>query len=47
MPNKAKITIKRKSSNSREAIDWIEFNNEATRFDNDLQYLKSKIEAIN
>lgn len=27
-------------SNKRDAIDWIEFNNDATKFDNDLQYLK-------
>lgn len=41
MPSKAKMTIKRKSSNSNDAIDCIEFNSEATRFESDRQYLNN------
>lgn len=42
MPSNANITINRKSSNNSEAIDCIEFNREATRFDSERQYLKDK-----
>lgn len=41
MPRRAKMTIKRKSNSSKDAIDCIEFNKEATKFDNDLQYLEN------
>lgn len=40
MPNSAKITMKRNNSNKSEAIDCIEFNSDATRFDKDRQYLQ-------
>lgn len=42
MPSNANMTIKRKSSNSREAIDCIEFKRDATRLDRERQYLKNK-----
>lgn len=42
MPSNANMTIKRKSSNSKEAIDCIEFKREATRLDRERQYLKNK-----
>lgn len=32
--------MNKKSKSSRDAMDCIEFNNDATRFDRDLQYLK-------
>lgn len=41
MPRRAKITMKRKSRSNSEAIDCIEFNKEATKFDSDLQYLQA------
>lgn len=47
MPKRANITMKRKSKSNREAIDWIEFNKEATRFDKDLQYLNKYNKFIN
>lgn len=40
MPRRANITMKRKSRSNSDAIDWIEFNRDATRFDSDLQYLQ-------
>lgn len=40
IPSKANITINRNKSNSKEAMDCIEFNNDATKFERDLQYLK-------
>lgn len=40
MPRRAKMTMKRKSRSSSEAIDCIEFSREATKFDSDLQYLQ-------
>lgn len=43
MPSNANMTIKRKSSNSKEAIDCIEFKREATRLDRDRQYLKNNL----
>lgn len=43
MPRRAKITIKRKSRSNRDAIDCIEFNREATKFDSDFQYLNKSI----
>lgn len=42
MPRRAKITMKRKSRSNNEAIDCIEFNKEATKFDSDLQYLQTE-----
>lgn len=39
MPSSAKMTMKRKRSRSRDAIDCIEFSKDATRFDRDRQYL--------
>lgn len=42
MPRRAKITMKRKSRSNNEAIDCIEFNKEATKFDSALQYLQTK-----
>lgn len=40
MPRRANITIKRKSNSNKDAIDWMEFNNDATKLDKDLQYLE-------
>ena len=40
IPNNAKITINKNRSNNRDAIDWIEFNRDATKFDSDCQYLE-------
>ncbi len=40
MPNKAKIKMKRKSNKSNEMMDFIEDNNETTKFRNEDQYLK-------
>lgn len=34
--------MKRNNNNKSEAIDCIEFNSEATKFDSDRQYLKIK-----
>lgn len=39
MPRRANITINRNKSRSKDAIDWMEFNKDATRFDSDRQYL--------
>ena len=33
------MTMKRKRSNKREAIDWIELSSDATRLDSERQYL--------
>ncbi|CAL4062822.1 unnamed protein product, partial [Meganyctiphanes norvegica] len=38
MPRRAKIIIKRNKSNKRDAMDWMELSNDATRFDNDRHY---------
>ena len=40
IPRRAKMTMKRKRSRSREAMDWIELRREATRLERDRQYLK-------
>lgn len=40
MPSRAKMTIKRKRSSSREAIERTEFKSDATRLLSDVQYLK-------
>jgi hypothetical protein len=34
--------MKRNSSNSSDAMDWMELSNEATRLDNDRQYLSNE-----
>lgn len=34
--------MNRKRRNNKDAIDWIEFNNEATKLDSDFQYLKTE-----
>ena len=39
MPSREKITMKRNSSNNREAIDWIELSRDATKLDRERQYL--------
>lgn len=39
MPSRAKISMKRKSRNSKEMMDRIEFNSEITKFLSDDQYL--------
>lgn len=36
------MTINKNSSSKREAIDCMEFNKEATKFDKDRQYLKKR-----
>jgi hypothetical protein len=41
IPSSAKIMMNRNRRRMREAIDWIELSNDATRFDSDLQYLPS------
>lgn len=46
MPRRAKITMKRKSKSNKDAIDCIEFNREATRFDSDFQYLKTNASFV-
>ena len=40
MPSRAKMTMKRKSRRSKEAIDWIELSSDATRLDKERQYLQ-------
>lgn len=40
IPRREKITMKRKRRRSREAIDWMEFNSDATKLERDRQYLK-------
>lgn len=47
MPSKANITMNKNNNNKREAIDCIEFNREATRLDNERQYLQNKTHLIN
>jgi hypothetical protein len=44
MPSRANITMNKNSSNNNEAIDCIEFNKEATKFDSDCQYLDNEKE---
>lgn len=39
IPNRAKMTINKKRSNNKEAMDWIELSSDATRFDRERQYL--------
>ena len=45
IPSRAKMTIKRKRSSNREAMDWIELRSEATRLERDRQYLKHGTET--
>jgi hypothetical protein len=42
IPRRAKITMKRNSSNSSDAMDWMELSSEATRLDKDRQYLSNE-----
>jgi len=39
--------MNKKSRNKSEAIDWIEFNSEATKFERDFQYLRPRIGLAN
>lgn len=43
IPSNAKMTINKNSNSNKEAMDWIEFNKEATKFESDRQYLKQII----
>ena len=43
MPSSAKMTMKRKSSSSRLAIERIEFSSDATRFRSADQYLQAHV----
>ena len=38
MPNNANMTINRNNNNNKDAIDFIELSNDATRFLNAVQY---------
>lgn len=40
MPNKAKITMNKKSSNNRLTMERSEFNSDATKLRSDAQYLE-------
>ena len=42
MPSREKMTMKRKSRRSRQAMERTEFRREATRFLRDFQYLKDR-----
>lgn len=42
MPRRAKMTMKRKSSSSREAMERMELSRDATRLLSDVQYLKEE-----
>lgn len=46
MPRREKITMKRKSRRSREAMERIEFIREATRLLSDVQYLRDKKKKV-
>ena len=47
IPRRAKMTIKRKRSSSREAMDWMELRRDATRLERERQYLKHGTETHN
>lgn len=47
MPSKEKIMMKRKSSNSSEAMDFMEFNKDATRLLREVQCLQVKGRGVN
>lgn len=40
IPSSENITINKKSRSNKDAIDCIEFNNDATKFESERQYLK-------
>lgn len=40
IPSRANMTMNKKSNSNREAIDCMEFRRDATKFDNDRQYLE-------
>lgn len=41
IPRRAKMTMKRKRSRSREAMDFTELSKDATKLFSDVQYLKT------
>jgi hypothetical protein len=46
MPSRAKMTMKRKSSNSREAMERMELSRDATRLLSDVQYLSKRSSKV-
>jgi len=46
MPSNEKMTMNKNKSNKRDAMDWIEFNNDATKLESECQYLKTDKDMV-